>query len=89
MKIVYGLDGDNSIPVVGTTSDNSDPAEDVRSVVTDGSPFLVFDTLPPAIEANIAWDPNGAPLCTQDLDDLRAKIDAMLADPPLSKVRIA
>jgi hypothetical protein len=89
MKIVYGLDGDDTIPVVGTTGDNSDPAEDVRSMVADGSPFLVFDSLPAEIEANIAWDPAGAPVCTQDLDDLKTKINDMLANPPLSKVHAA
>jgi hypothetical protein len=89
MKIVYGLDGDVTIPVVYTSGDGSNPAMDIEAVVGVGNPFYAFESLPEAVEGNIAWDPDGAPLCTADILENQEAIDDMLADPPLSKVREA
>lgn len=86
MKIVYGLDGDVTIPVVYTSAEESDPASDLPNVVGVGNPFLAFDSLPPEVEGNIAWDPDGAPACSADPGENAETIDDMLADPPATTV---
>jgi hypothetical protein len=86
MKIVYGLDGDSTIPVVGTSVEGEDIAEALPNLVGAGNPYYAFDSLPPEVEGNIAWDPSGAPTCANDVEENRQAIRAMLDNPPTDKV---
>jgi hypothetical protein len=66
-----------------------DPADYLVPVVGVGFPFYAFAELPLLAElqgGSIAWDPTGAPVCSDDPEANGAAIDAMLANPPLSKV---
>jgi hypothetical protein len=91
MKFIYDLDlGEGEmIAVVATTGENADPAEALMDTVPVGQPFLAFGSLPAEIEGSPAWDKTGAPVCSADIEANRSAINAMIANPPLSKVRVA
>lgn len=66
-----------------------DPSDFLAEIVGVGFPFYAFSELPLLGElagAGLSWDPTGAPICSDDPEANRAAIEAMLADPPLSKV---
>lgn len=86
MKIVHGLDGDPTLPVVTTQGagvSNEELAEHLSSLVGVNNPFYAFDTMPEAIEGNIAWNPEGAPLCKPQGAKNLETIQAMLDDAAL------
>lgn len=90
MKIVHWLDGDASqgIVIVDTTADdgNMEVAEVLPMIVGIGNVYYAFASLAENIEANIGWNPNGAAVCSSNVDENRQAIRAMLDNPPLNKV---
>jgi hypothetical protein len=89
MKVVHRLPDEPDLIVVTTFPDGANVAPDLAGPVGVGNPFLAFDSLPPAVEGSPAADFAGAPLVSEDDEENRAAIAAMLAAPPLSKVRPA
>lgn len=87
VNIVYPLDGDQNTPVVGVTkySDTSILAMFVNNIVNPGDPYYVFATIPFDYSNGINVDWSGAP-AAGTLGENKTNIDAMLANPPLSKI---
>ena len=84
MKIVYGLDGDPTIPVTLTTSLNEqEMAGELKTVVGVGNPYYAFNEIPDTVEANIAWNPAGAPNCAGNANENEQAMAAMLGDAAL------
>ncbi|HEV2557955.1 MAG TPA: hypothetical protein VGU45_04955 [Microvirga sp.] len=86
MKLVHPLIDEPALTVVTTFAEDADVPEYVEGIVGKGNPFYAFESIPPEIEGNIAADFNGAPLCSNKVDENRAAIDAMLDNPPLDKL---
>lgn len=86
MKIVYALDGDPTIPVVGVTTPGTDVASLVISMVGVGSPFYTFATIPFDFSNGIDADFTGAPIVDADSTVNATAIITMLETPPLSKI---
>lgn len=92
--IVYNLDGDPTLPVLGTTPDNADLGELLKTLVGVDQPYWAFPSvasLPPGVAAApaIAADFTGAPLVSEDAQVNRNNVAGMFASPPVGKVTIA
>jgi hypothetical protein len=89
MKFVYGLDGDETLPVTATTDDTtSTPVEALKSLVGVNNSFYAFanDGIPAGYEGNMTVDFTDAPKVKGRDADNQAAIDAMLANPPVDKL---
>jgi hypothetical protein len=86
MKIVYGLDGDETVPVVDFVDQHTNVAEYLKATPGVNMRYLAFTEIDDPIEASIAWDPTSAPRVSDDVSVNQVNIDAMLASPPLDKI---
>ncbi len=87
MNIVYGLDGDDTVPVVSVTSytDTSILAMAVKSMLLPFQHYYVFSSIPFDYSNGLNCDFVGAPV-NGTLGENKAAIEAMLLEPPLDKI---
>jgi hypothetical protein len=81
MNYVFGLDGDETIPVTGGSDDATvNPAEAVISFVGKGNRFYAFAE-PQSVEG-MNVDFSQAATCSNKASENQTAIDAVLANPP-------
>jgi hypothetical protein len=86
MQIVFGLDGDPTVPLVAVTTPQADVPQAIIPLVGVGNPYYAFTSLSYNGLNGIEADFTGAPLCSDDVAVNRTNINTMLASPPYSKI---
>lgn len=86
-RLLYLLDGEPGMPVIGSIPNNSDLGPVIATTVGEGNPWYVWadPNLPSDILTadEIGANFNSAPLASSDYQANRTAATAMLADPPL------
>jgi hypothetical protein len=89
MNIIFGLDGDETVPVVSVVPVRVTPARAVAGTVEAGQRCFVFQ--------NFVWDPNAgvdvtnwgaAMTVSEDETENQLAINAQLANPPYSAITL-
>lgn len=86
MKIVFGLDGDEEIPVVAVTPPGGNAASQVQGTVEVGKKYYVFATIPFDFSNGIVVNFAQAKTCVADAGQVTSDIIEMLETPPLSMI---
>jgi len=86
MKIVFGLDGDEEIPVVAVTPPGGDAAQQVKATVGVGNRYYVFSSIPFDFSNGIVVNFSEAAECVNNNVTNLNNIIAMLETPPLNMI---
>lgn len=86
VKIVFGLDGDETLPVVAITTPGSDVSKAVFLTVGPGFKYYVFASIPFDFSNGIVVNWVQAKICADTETGNTADIIAMLETPPLSMI---
>lgn len=85
-KIVFGLDGDESLPVVAVTTPGGNIAAQVGMLVEVGQKYYVFANIPFNYSNGIVVNFAQAATYTGNAETDIANIMAQLESPPLSMI---